>query len=112
MSIMKFETRKNLVKQFVRMEMIESRRVLDNAEFWCVVTLVLHLTNEKLESNRGVQLETQTVYPQLNAIQRFNACYVSAHQINHIYIPVVPNSVIEHMMLGEFSTASFINRPL
>ena len=99
-----FAYRHELCKEFVLMALAESNKRLDAAEMWCLITLVQFSVKATLTRPIGLELEIAGMYPDLNMVQRFNGCYVRANHVSMRYLPIVPSSTVECMMLSRFDS--------
>lgn len=92
--------RTRLLQQFLLMVLSECNKRLDKAEMHCLLILMEFLCSSPIEDNTGIQLETHRNYGELNMIQAFNSCHVSAKYVKSNYSRIIPSTTVECMMLG------------
>jgi len=92
--------RTRLLEQFLLMVLSECNKRLDNAEMHCLLTLMEFLCSSPIQDDIGIQLETHKKYKELNMIQAFNSCHVSAKYVKFNHSRITPSTTVECMMLG------------
>ena len=96
------EHKVSLLKSFISIACMESRCTLDNAEYECLLCLMLFLVNTKLEVDHGVESNINRYYGEFHTLSRWNMCYATSDYYTPSSLSLVPSTLIEHMMLGSF----------
>ena len=96
--------RHTLIRSFIKMVCIESRCQLDVAEHECLMCLMLFLVNTRLQPECGIESNIDHYYGEFRTVPRWNMCYASAQYYSSSCLNIFPSTLIEHMMLGNFTS--------
>lgn len=92
-----------LLKAFINIICIESRCTLDPAEYECLLCLMKFLVNTNLSPDHGIESNISRYYGEFHTVSRWNMCYATLQYYSPSSLSLVPNTLIEHMMLGRFN---------
>ena len=93
-----------VIRSFIKMVCIESRCQLDVAEHECLMCLMLFLVNTRLQPECGIESNIDHYYGEFRTVPRWNMCYASAQYYSSSCLNIFPSTLIEHMMLGNFTS--------
>ena len=92
----------DLLKSFINIVCLESRCTLDPAEYECLLCLMLFLVNTDLKPEYGVESNINRYYGEFHTLSRWNMCYENYQYYSSSALNLVPTTLVEHLMLGDF----------
>ena len=96
------EYRISLLRSFINMICLESRCTLDPAEHQCLLCLMSFIISREITAEYGIESNINRYYGEFHTLSRWNMCYATSEYYSPTLLSLIPNTLIEYMMLGNF----------
>ena len=96
------EYRISLLRSFINMICLESRCTLDPAEHQCLLCLMSFIISREITAEYGIESNINRYYGEFHTLSRWNMCYATSEYYSPTLLSLMPNTLIEYMMLGNF----------